>query len=128
METTLPSRYFITVLYCVSLCFSNVLLCSKKREIYRFRVEVRCYPTVESRHPCPVLSLSVIIPKRLEVLDGYLSEFDVSCADTAGSEIKWQKKKIQPWRVTEEFPAGEQNKGERALKTLEYFVWSSVCV
>ncbi|CAN0351559.1 unnamed protein product [Ectocarpus sp. 13 AM-2016] len=50
--------------------------------------------------------------KRLELLDGYLSDFDASGADTSGSQVQWQKKKTEPWRVTEEFPAGEDSKGK----------------
>ncbi|CAM9175888.1 unnamed protein product, partial [Ascophyllum nodosum] len=53
--------------------------------------------------------------KRLEVLDGYLSEFDASSADPVGSQVQWQKKKSQPWRVTEDFPAGEQSKDKHMV-------------
>lgn len=59
---------------------------------------------------CPWLCLLL---QRLELLDGYLSEFDASGADTSGSKVKWQHKKTEPWKVTEEFPAGEDSKGER---------------
>lgn len=58
--------------------------------------------------PCPS-----VLSQRLELLDGYLSEFDASGADTSGSQVQWQKKKAEPWSVTEEFPAGEDSKGER---------------
>ena len=51
--------------------------------------------------------------QRLELLDGYLSEFDASGADTSGSKVKWQQKKKTPWMVKEEFPAGEDSKGEQ---------------
>ncbi|CAN0127407.1 unnamed protein product [Ectocarpus sp. 6 AP-2014] len=53
--------------------------------------------------------------KRLELLDGYLSDFDASGADTSGSQVQWQKKKTEPWRVTEEFPAGEDSKGKHMV-------------
>lgn len=72
--------------------------------------------------PIPVVSLVeslllfsflfFVIVQRLELLDGYLSEFDASGADTRGSQVQWQKKKNDPWKVTEEFPAGEDSKGE----------------
>lgn len=54
--------------------------------------------------------------QRLEVLDGYLSEFDASGADTGGSQVQWQKKKSEPWKITEEFPAGEDSKGKSSCE------------
>ncbi|CAN0073728.1 unnamed protein product, partial [Laminaria digitata] len=53
--------------------------------------------------------------KRLELLDGYLSEFDASGADTSGSKVQWQHKKTEPWKVTEEFPAGEDSKDKHMV-------------
>lgn len=49
--------------------------------------------------------------QRLELLDGYLKEFDAAGADRTGSEVKWQKKRDTPWKITDEFPAGEDSKG-----------------
>ena len=60
----------------------------------------------------------VVLSQRLELLDGYLSEFDAADADTSGSQVQWQKKKTEPWRVTEEFPAGEDSKGEQIYSDL----------
>lgn len=61
--------------------------------------------------PCYSL-LYLASHQRLELLDGYLSEFDASGADTSGSQVQWQKKKSEPWSITEEFPAGEDGKGK----------------
>lgn len=55
--------------------------------------------------------LFLFVPQRLELLDGYLKEFDAAQADRTGSKVQWQQKKDAPWRVTEEFPAGEDSKG-----------------
>lgn len=61
------------------------------------------------------------VSQRLELLDGYLSEFDASGADTSSSQVQWQKKKSEPWKVTEEFPAGEDSKGKN--RHIEVHLW-----
>lgn len=66
------------------------------------------------------LFFSFLLLQRLELLDGYLSEFDASGADTRGSQVQWQKKKNDPWKVTEEFPAGEDSKGESCTSRARY--------
>lgn len=76
----------------------------------------------------PFLALSclficLLLLQRLELLDGYLSLFDASGADTSGSKVQWQHKKTEPWKVTEEFPAGEDSKGETKTKGAAH--WSA---
>lgn len=53
--------------------------------------------------------------QRLELLDGYLKEFDAATADRVGSQVQWQKKIDTPWKVTDQFPAGEDSKGLSAF-------------
>ncbi|CAN0409291.1 unnamed protein product, partial [Discosporangium mesarthrocarpum] len=52
--------------------------------------------------------------QRLELLDGYLSEFD-STVDPNASQVKWQSKKLNPWKVSDEFPAGEDSKDKHMV-------------
>lgn len=63
-------------------------------------------------------------------MDGYLSEFDASGADTGGSKVQWQHKKTEPWKVTEEFPAGEDSKGKNKkaadLSVIGLFDWAVI--
>eukprot|EP00638_Chattonella_subsalsa_P000190 CAMPEP_0117753950 /NCGR_PEP_ID=MMETSP0947-20121206/12545_1 /TAXON_ID=44440 /ORGANISM="Chattonella subsalsa, Strain CCMP2191" /LENGTH=1031 /DNA_ID=CAMNT_0005572959 /DNA_START=256 /DNA_END=3351 /DNA_ORIENTATION=+ len=45
---------------------------------------------------------------RLDLLDEYLAEFDVP-ETPVQSKIEYQALKSEPWRITEKFPAGEEN-------------------
>ncbi|KAG5183571.1 Metalloenzyme, LuxS/M16 peptidase-like protein [Tribonema minus] len=55
------------------------------------------------------------VPKRLELLDEYLSEFDRADADPAASTIQWQKMRQEPWSYTETFPASEEASKQHML-------------
>eukprot|EP00611_Tribonema_gayanum_P022355 TRINITY_DN4469_c0_g1_i1.p1 TRINITY_DN4469_c0_g1~~TRINITY_DN4469_c0_g1_i1.p1 ORF type:complete len:1067 (+),score=347.82 TRINITY_DN4469_c0_g1_i1:601-3801(+) len=55
------------------------------------------------------------VPKRLELLDEYLSEFDSADADPAASTIQWQKMRQEPWSYTETFPASEEASKQHML-------------
>lgn len=94
-----PLFYFFCLTYYTPVCFP----------FFFFFCLISCLFLLLS-----CLFICLLLLQRLELLDGYLSLFDASGADTSGSKVQWQHKKTEPWKVTEEFPAGEDSKGETA--------------
>lgn len=94
-------------LFPVVLFFLSYILYSCLFPVFFFFCLISCLFLLLS-----CLFICLLLLQRLELLDGYLSLFDASGADTSGSKVQWQHKKTEPWKVTEEFPAGEDSKGE----------------
>lgn len=50
------------------------------------------------------------VPARLELLESFLEEFEALPSAPKESQVEWQKKRSEPWELTQTYPAGADGK------------------